>query len=117
MPANQVFTGLGVRQHVVEKRALLPVLQVSGDVGANAFEVDGGDLLDQPLQQPRLGHDQDDPELAEYAVGIDWKKTFAISEAKTFTGAFSNQNVVCRLRDPATIDFLKQVFEFKREEI
>jgi hypothetical protein len=78
---------------------------------ARDFEVDGQLLLDLPLTQPTLAHNKDDPELAEYVVGIDWHKTVPISEAKTFTGAFANQNIVCKLRDPATIEFLKREFE------
>jgi hypothetical protein len=78
---------------------------------ARDFEVDGQLLLDLPLTQPTLAHDKDDPELAEYVVGIEWHKTVPISEAKTFTGAFANQNIVCKLRDPATIEFLKREFE------
>lgn len=75
------------------------------------FEVDGTPLLELPLAQPELAHDKDDPEIAEYAVGVEWHKTFPIGEAQTFTGAFANQNVVCKLRDPATIEFLKRTFE------
>lgn len=77
---------------------------------AKEFLVDGKPLLEQQLIQPNLSHDQDDSELAEYVVPIAWKKTFPISEAKTFPGAFANQNIVCRLRDQATLDFLYKVF-------
>lgn len=76
------------------------------------FEVADGLLLDQPLRQPALAHDRNDPELAEYVVGIEWQKTYPIAEAKMFTGAFANQNVVCKLRDPATIEFLKREFSY-----
>ena len=33
-----------------------------------------------------------------------------VKEAKTFPGAFANPNVVCKLSDPKTLDFLKQAF-------
>ncbi|MDR6190615.1 hypothetical protein QE372_002930 [Agrobacterium pusense] len=38
-------------------------------------------------------------ERAEYAVGVDWRKTVEPSQAKWFKGAFANQNIVCKLRD------------------
>jgi hypothetical protein len=40
-------------------------------VMARDFETPSGPLLNQPLAQPGLGHDRDDAELAEYAVGGD----------------------------------------------
>jgi hypothetical protein len=77
------------------------------------FEVDGRPLLELPLTNPNLSHDQDNLELAEYVVGVDWKKTFPLIEAKTFQGVFANQNIVCKLRDPATVQFLKTNFDVK----
>ncbi len=74
------------------------------------FETPNGPLLKQPLAQPNLAHDEADAELAEYAVAVDWAKTFPINEAKTFTGVFANQNVVCKLRHTATIEFLAKEF-------
>ena len=70
----------------------------------------GQPLLSLPLRQPNLGHDKDDPDLAEYAIGVDWKKAVGLSEAKTFNGAFANQNIVCKLRHEPTLEFLKQQF-------
>lgn len=75
------------------------------------FEVEAGLLLEQQLVQPNIGHDKEDPENAEYAVGVRWHKTVPIAKAETFSGAFANQNVVCKLRDPATLEFLHRVFE------
>ena len=53
---------------------------------------------------------QEGNQESEHAIGIEWKKTFSLQEAKRFVGAFANQNVVCKLRDQATIDFLKAEF-------
>jgi hypothetical protein len=75
------------------------------------FRINGDPLISLPLRQPNLAHDRDDQEKAEYVVGVDWEKTFHVSDAKSFEGAFANQNVVCRLRDPRTIEFLKQAFD------
>ena len=57
-----------------------------------------------------MAHDADNLELSEYWVGIEWRKTVPLSEAKTFPGVFANQNIVCKLRDTATVEFLKREF-------
>lgn len=53
----------------------------------------------------------------ELIVGIDWMKTVSVADAKTFEGAFANQNVVCKLRDIPTLQFLRNAFELKLPEI
>lgn len=50
----------------------------------------------------------------EYVVGVRWLDSVPREEAKWFTGVFANQNVVCKLRDPATLEFLQR--EFKTAE-
>lgn len=72
--------------------------------------VNGVPLLSLPLVQPGLNRDMDDPETAEYVVMVEWRKTVPLTEAKTFVGAFANQNVVCKLRHPETIEFLHREF-------
>ena len=79
-------------------------------VRAEEFTVDGQPLLSLPLSQPNLAHNKESEEEAEYVVSVKWMKTFALADARTFPGAFANQNVVCRLRDPATLDFLTKTF-------
>ena len=81
-------------------------------VPAAVLETPNGPLFEQPLDQPGIQDKADDPELAEYAVAVDWQKTVDIENAKTFKGAFANQNIVCKLRDQATVDFLVQQFGF-----
>ncbi len=46
----------------------------------------------------------------EHAVGVTWHKTFPISDAKWFQGAFAKPPVVCRIRDPQTAAFLSKEF-------
>ncbi len=77
---------------------------------AGEFRFEGKSLFDLPLEQPNLAHDSKNPELAEYLVPVKWMKTVPISHAKKFPGAFANQNIVCRLRDPATLEFLEKEF-------
>lgn len=77
---------------------------------ARDLEVDGKPLLAHELVQPGLGHDRDDPEMAEYVVPVEWLRTFEITDAKTFPGRFASQHVVCKLSDPATLGFLEKAF-------
>lgn len=77
---------------------------------ASEFKTETGPLFDQALTQPNIKRNADDHANAEFVVGIDWKRIYSPENAKTFKGAFANQNIVCKLRDPATIDFLLQEF-------
>ena len=77
---------------------------------ASEFQTPNGPLFSQPLEQPGIKKNSDDPGKAEYVVGVEWKKTFEPSEARWFKGAFANQNIVCKLRDQATVDFLVEEF-------
>ena len=70
----------------------------------------GQKLLECPLVQPGMKENSDDPEYSEWVVAVDWMKTFTREEAKKFTGIFANQNIVCQLHDPATVEFLKKEF-------
>lgn len=78
---------------------------------AETFQTASGLLLNQPLAQPGMKKHVDDPERAEYVVGVDWHKTMDAEDARMFKGAFANQNAVCKLRDPATVDFLVREFD------
>ncbi len=46
----------------------------------------------------------------EYAVGVKWLEAVSLDNAKKFPGAFANQNVVCKLRDNTTLEFLRKEF-------
>jgi len=70
----------------------------------------GKPLLDLRLRAPRVDENKDSPELAEWAVGVMWQKTYEREEARTFRGIFANQKIVCKLRDSRTIDFLPNEF-------
>ncbi|MFB3915759.1 MAG: endonuclease NucS domain-containing protein [Terriglobales bacterium] len=79
------------------------------------FTVNDTPILKLPLQARGFGHEADDLDKCEYLVSVEWLKTYPLSEAKTFTGVFANQNIVCKLRDAATIEFLKGVFPLEAE--
>jgi hypothetical protein len=74
------------------------------------FKTEAGPLLEQKLAQPGMAHSVEDASRAEYVVGVNWKKTVPVAQAKRFDGAFANQNIVCKLSDPKTIDFLREQF-------
>ena len=76
----------------------------------NDFKTESGPLLEQKLAQPSIARTGEDAARAEHVVGVDWVKTVPISDAKRFDGMFANQNIVCKLRDPKTIDFLRDQF-------
>lgn len=75
-------------------------------VPAAEFMTKDGPLFEQPLAEPRMKRLGEPPQNAEFAVGIEWRKTVEPANAKRFKGAFANQNIVCKLRDEATVDFL-----------
>jgi hypothetical protein len=79
-------------------------------VPAREFMANNVSILTLPLQSADFGHDVDNLDKCEYLVAVEWRKTLPLGEAKTFPGVFANQNIVCKLRDTATIDFLKQIF-------
>ena len=59
------------------------------------------------------GMDKDDPETAEYIVGIDWEYTTSENKAVKETGFFGNQNTICRPTSPKwefTVGRLKQLW-------
>jgi hypothetical protein len=66
----------------------------------------GKALFDLPLVQPGIKKNAEDAEKAEWVVPMRWVATVELAEAKRFEGAFANQNVVCKLRQPATLAFL-----------
>ena len=77
---------------------------------AKDLKLNGKSLAEVPLKQPNLLHDPDDDARAEYVVPIRWNKAVPIADARTFKGAFANQNTVCKLRDVQTLEFLRENF-------
>lgn len=55
-------------------------------------------------------HDLEDPELSEWLVGVEWDQTVPRGEALSGSQLFSNQYIVCRLRDQVTLNALAQHF-------
>lgn len=70
-------------------------------------------LLSLPLKAPKAGENSDTPETSEWVVGVKWHKIYQRSEAKTFKGVFANPNIVCKLRHPPTVEFVKNQFSVR----
>ena len=58
-----------------------------------------------------------DPSVDEWIVKVNWVKKFNESDAKWFKGAFANQNVVCKLKDTETFDFLVNEFGIEKDSM
>jgi hypothetical protein len=82
-------------------------------IPADEFTLSDGRLLTEVLPKPYLTKNAGDPDLRAYAVGIEWKKTFDRSNAKSFQGIFANQNTACKLYSQETVDFLTDAFGVK----
>lgn len=72
-----------------------------------------GQRLIEALPKDYLTEGAGDPDNCAYVVGVDWQKTVSVSDARTFSGIFSNQNVVCKIRHQETVDFLKEQFDVR----
>lgn len=63
-----------------------------------------------PLRAPSFTENAGDPVLSEWFVPVEWVKTFPREKARWFAGGFANQNIVCKLRHPETVQFLEREF-------
>jgi hypothetical protein len=71
---------------------------------------DGRSLDDLELLEPRILEWRDGPEISEYLVRVQWKKTFPESEAKWLDGGFANPNIVLQTgRIPQRSTFLRRL--------
>jgi hypothetical protein len=78
------------------------------------FVVEGDQpLLQMPLIAPKPDEHKDDPKMSEWVVGVEWIKTFAREEAKSFKGIFASPHIVCKLRDETAVEFLEREFEIE----
>jgi hypothetical protein len=80
------------------------------------FTVDGKRLLDLPLHAQMINEHGNSPSMGEWVVGVNWLKAYAREQAQTFKGVFANPNIVCKLRDSQTLEFLRSVFDVKGAE-
>jgi hypothetical protein len=79
------------------------------------FKVGDRFLLDLPLTQVGMKENADNPDLSEWVVGVKWSRTYPRDQAKRFPGVFASRNIVCKLRDARTLEFLKREFGVEEE--
>lgn len=84
---------------------------------AAEFELPTGQLLTEAEPETYLTEFAGDLDNAAYAVGVDWIRTFDRDQAKTFSGIFANQNIVCKIYHAETVDFLKSAFDVEAREV
>lgn len=87
---------------------------IAGTLCPSLFRLPGGTTLTEALNQSDYNTRRSEDQW-EYAVGVEWKKHFQLSEAKTFKGVFANQNVVCKLTDAATVAFVREEFQIRSD--
>ena len=86
-------------------------LVTSEKAAASDYILEDGRPLVEAVPKAYLTKSADDPDNCAYVVGVEWKKTVDTKDARTFSGIFSNQNVVCKIRHQETVDFLKEQFD------
>jgi len=80
-------------------------------VPVSEYEFNGKLMVDDlPPNHPWKSQSQP-METGEWLAKVKWIKTFSKEQAKWLTNGFANQNVVCKLRDKRTFDFLMKEFE------
>ena len=67
-------------------------------------------ILDAPLDAPKMEENADDLDLSEYLVRVEWLKAVPRSEAFWEKGLFAIQHTACRLTSSFTIERLSQHF-------
>lgn len=74
------------------------------------YKINGSPIIEK-LPENHPWREDKEPLKDEWLVKVNWLKTYDENDAKWFKGAFANQNVVCKLRDQNTFDFLLDKFE------
>jgi len=105
-PGDKVFAYINGRGYVGYGIVTEPAVM------ARDFVTPEGLLLEQPLEaREALSRSRDDEVNADYVVAINWRKTFDRGNAQSYPGIFANQNIVCKIRDPKTLEFLSGQFQ------
>jgi hypothetical protein len=72
---------------------------------------DGTPLFAADVKGTTLRENPDDEERAEYIVAVQWKKTVPASDARKYPGIFAIQQIVCKIYDAKTTEFLMKQFD------
>ncbi len=80
-------------------------------VPVNEFLHEGHLFIDDLPDDHIWKHVTVDNMSGEWLVRVKWYKTFPQEQVKWLSNGFANQNVVCKLRDARTFEYLKKEFE------
>ncbi|HED01011.1 MAG TPA: DUF91 domain-containing protein [Proteobacteria bacterium] len=80
-------------------------------VPVSEYEVNGKHMVDDLPRNHPWKTETVTTETGEWLAKVKWIKTFLREQAKWLTNGFANQNVVCKLRDRRTFDFLMKEFD------
>jgi hypothetical protein len=80
-------------------------------VPVNEFLHEGHLFIDDLPDDHIWKHGTVDNMSGEWLVRVKWYKTFPQEQVKWLSNGFANQNVVCKLRDARTFEYLKKEFE------
>lgn len=80
------------------------------------YSFNGKKMIDD-LPNDHPWRQEKDQSVDEWIVKVNWLKTFDEKDYKWFKGAFANQNVVCKIRDQNTYEFLVKHFEVNTAEL
>jgi hypothetical protein len=106
-PGDRFFAYMRGKGYVGYGEVTRPAVMIKDFVPDNASK----SVVELGLKAPKANLYKDNPDMSEWAVGVKWFKTFPRDNAKTFKGVFANQNIVCKLRHPETVEFLKKEFD------
>jgi hypothetical protein len=79
-------------------------------VPVTEYEFNGNKIIETLSKDHPWVNQTPTSDSGEWLSKVKWIKTFPKEEAKWITNGFANQNVVCKLRDKRTFDFLKNEF-------
>jgi hypothetical protein len=103
-PGDKIFAyikGEGYVGHGVVKEEAVPVSE---------YECEGKKIIDSLPNDHPWKHPPLNIENQEWLSKVEWIKTFSKDKARWIINGFANQNVVCKLRDKRTFDFLAREF-------
>jgi hypothetical protein len=81
-----------------------------GEVVAPVVPVGDTGLLRAELEAPAMDRHAGDPDRREYVVRVRWLAAVEREEAFWIPGLYANENSVTKLRDPWTLQRLREVF-------
>jgi hypothetical protein len=108
-PGDKIFAyikGFGYVGYGIVEEEAVPVSE---------YEIKGKHIVDDLPDEHPWKSQTPTLESGEWLSKVEWIKTFPKDMAKWLPNGFANQNVVCKLRDRRTFDFLLKEFDIDQE--